>query len=89
MTAEPFSSPVELERARRARGALGAGGALVLVGLAMVGIGPSQLGMVVTLLALAMTIYGIHTFGRLGPDAGASMVKKKKKKPKDTAPQAG
>jgi hypothetical protein len=46
------------------------GGGLLLLGLALVGLGPSDAGMVVTLLALLMMIYGIHTFGRLGPDEG-------------------
>lgn len=75
--------------ARRARGALGIGGVLLLCGLAMVGIGPSDMGMGVTLAGLVVTIFGIHTFGRLGPDAapgaqdaeaGAPPRRRKKKK---------
>ena len=49
------------------RRALTVGGAFLLVGLALIGIGPSEPGMVVTLGALLVMIYGIHTFGRLGP----------------------
>ncbi|WP_437500269.1 hypothetical protein [Sorangium sp. So ce1099] len=52
----------------RARGALGGGGLLLVAGLALVGVGPSDAGMALTLLALAMLIYGIHSFGRLGPE---------------------
>jgi len=56
--------------ASRPRKALGAGGLLLLAGLAMVGIGPSDAGTAVALAGFASLIYGIHTFGRLGPDAG-------------------
>lgn len=49
------------------RRALTVGGAFLLLGLALVGTGPSEIGMVVTLGALLMLIYGVHTFGRLGP----------------------
>lgn len=49
------------------RRALTAGGVFLLLGLALVGMGPSDPGMVVTLAALLLMIYGIHTFGRLGP----------------------
>ncbi|MGK3960573.1 hypothetical protein WMF38_46890 [Sorangium sp. So ce118] len=52
----------------RARGALGGGGLLLVAGLALVGVGPSDAGMALTLLALALLIYGIHSFGRLGPE---------------------
>jgi hypothetical protein len=57
------------------RHAVGGGALLLLVGLAMVAVGPSKVGMAVTLLALPLLIYGIHTFGRLGPDGppGASV----------------
>ena len=44
------------------------GAALLAVGLATVAIGPSDEGMAVTLLALLALIYGVHAFGRLGPD---------------------
>jgi hypothetical protein len=54
--------------AERARRALGSGGVLLLLGLAMVGVGEASTGGVVTLAGLVIVIYGIHTFGRLGPD---------------------
>lgn len=60
------------ETARQARRALGGGALLLLVGLGTVGIGPSDTGMALALLALALLIYGIHTFGRLGPDTEPS-----------------
>jgi hypothetical protein len=50
------------------RGALRAGGTLLVVGLAMVGIDASEAGTAVTLIGLLVLIYGIHTFGRLGPE---------------------
>ena len=56
------------EAEARARGALGGGGLLLVAGLALVGVGPSDAGMALTLLALALLIYGIHSFGRLGPE---------------------
>jgi dipeptide/tripeptide permease len=43
------------------------GGALLIVGLAMVGVGPSDVGSGVTLIALALLVLGIHRLGRLGP----------------------
>lgn len=53
---------------RSQRRALGAGAGLLLLGLAMVGVGESDAGAGVTLVGLLVVIYGIHTFGRLGPD---------------------
>lgn len=53
---------------QKPRRALAAGGALLLAGLLLVGIGPSDLGTAVTLAGLLATIFGIHTFGRLGPE---------------------
>jgi len=53
---------------RRPRRALTWGGALLLFGLAMVGIGSAESGSIVTLLGLGILVYGIHTFGRLGPE---------------------
>jgi hypothetical protein len=59
----------------------------------MVGIGPSDAGMAVTLAALVATIYGIHTFGRLGPAQAdpllAPVRKRKKKKPERAETGAG
>ena len=48
----------------------GFGSTLALFGLALVGIGPSDLGMAITLLGLVTLIVGVHRFGRLGPEGG-------------------
>ncbi|WP_437950291.1 hypothetical protein WME98_05350 [Sorangium sp. So ce296] len=56
------------EEEARARRALGGGGMLLVAGLALVGVGPSDAGMGLTLIALVVLIYGIHSFGRLGPE---------------------
>jgi hypothetical protein len=75
-----LSSLLQAEAARAIgprRAILVASGALLL-GLALVGMRPSDpgdtglvdVGMVVTLLALFLLIGGIHTYGRLGPDDG-------------------
>ncbi|WP_437586333.1 hypothetical protein [Sorangium sp. So ce1000] len=58
----------EREIEGRARRALGGGGLLLVAGLALVGVGPSDAGMALTVLALLVLIYGIHSFGRLGPE---------------------
>ncbi len=63
-----FVPVVTIAEERSARRALAAGGTLSLVGLMLVGMGPSDAGMVVCLLGLVILIYGIHTFGRLGPE---------------------
>ena len=55
----------------RPRLALAIGGALAAVGLAIVGVGPSDFGAAVTLLGLVVFIGGIHSFGRLGPEGPA------------------
>jgi len=47
---------------------LGAGALLLLAGIAAVGTGPSEIGIGLTLLALLVLAFGIHTFGRLGPE---------------------
>lgn len=59
------------ERSRKR--VLGAGGTLLLLGLALVGTGPSDAGMGVCLVAMLVLIGGIHTFGRLGPDDGGRL----------------
>jgi hypothetical protein len=51
----------------RVRKVLVAGGAALVVGVALVGLGPSNVGAALTLGALVTMLYGIHTFGRLGP----------------------
>ncbi|WP_438023007.1 hypothetical protein [Sorangium sp. So ce233] len=56
------------EAETRARRALGGGGLLLVAGLALVGVGPSDAGMALTVLALLMLVFGIHSFGRLGPE---------------------
>lgn len=53
---------------RMARKALLVGSALLLVGVGLVGVGPSDAGGVLVVVALLATIYGVHSFGRLGPD---------------------
>jgi hypothetical protein len=52
----------------RPRRALISGSALLLLGLAIVGVDSSEVGAGVTLIGLLILIYGIHSFGRLGPD---------------------
>jgi hypothetical protein len=52
---------------RRPRQALAGGAATLLIGLALVGIEASDVGMVLSLLGLVTLIYGVHAFGRLGP----------------------
>jgi hypothetical protein len=44
------------------------GGVPLLIGLALVGAGAEDEGAAIALAGLLNTIYGIHTFGRLGPD---------------------
>lgn len=56
-------------RERTARKALVVGALLLLVGVGLVGVGPSETGSVVVVVALLAMIYGVHSFGRLGPDA--------------------
>jgi peptidoglycan/LPS O-acetylase OafA/YrhL len=66
----------ESPRAAGPRRALAFGGIALLVGLALVGMRPSDAndtahidaGMVITLAALLTVIAGIHFYGRLGPD---------------------
>ncbi len=63
---------VDERQVRAARRALAGGGALVGIGLAIVGIGPSEAGQAITLAGLVATMYGVHAYGRLGPDEGAA-----------------
>lgn len=60
--------------ARAPRRALMAGGGSLILGLAMVGVGNAEEGSAVALAGLLLTIYGIHAFGRLGPDDDARPV---------------
>jgi hypothetical protein len=50
------------------RQSLGWGAGVLVIGLALVGVGADQVGSVVVLAGLLLTIYAIHTYGRLGPD---------------------
>lgn len=52
------------------RRSLAVGASALLVGLALVGTAESDLGMAVVLGALLVLVYGVHSFGRLGPDTG-------------------
>jgi hypothetical protein len=63
----PASPAADGRAEQRSRHALGTGAAGLAVGLGLVGTGPSDVGMVVTLASLIVLIYGVHTFGRLGP----------------------
>jgi hypothetical protein len=56
-------------------------GALLLLGLALVGVGPSDIGSGVTLIALALLVLGIHQLGRLGPPLIGEAPDKKVQKP--------
>jgi hypothetical protein len=43
-------------------------GAILILGLAVVGVSASDAGRWITLAGLLLMIFGVHTFGRLGPD---------------------
>jgi hypothetical protein len=43
---------------------------VLLVGLGLVGLGPSALGTALSLLGAVTMLYAIHRFGRLGPEPG-------------------
>jgi hypothetical protein len=78
------------DEGRRARAALAGGSLALLFGLAIVGVGPSDVGMAITLAALLATIYGIHTFGRLGPPSpDPSLTPRKRKKRRAEPADAG
>ena len=53
---------------RSPRNVLVAAGAVLILGLAVVGVGSAELGRWITLAGLLLMIFGVHTFGRLGPD---------------------
>lgn len=67
MTARAAEAPE-----RSTRRVLAAGGSLLVLGLAIVGVGGAADGGPIALAGLLATIYGIHRFGRLGPDDDAS-----------------
>jgi hypothetical protein len=54
-----------------ARRTLGWGALVLVLGIGLVGVGYEQLGAVPVLAGLAMTILGIHVYGRLGPEEEA------------------
>jgi heme O synthase-like polyprenyltransferase len=67
VTAETPARPAPSD-AHKPRRALASGAALLLVGLAMVGVGSPSPGAIVTSVGVLVVVYGIHTFGRLGPE---------------------
>lgn len=68
--AEPAAAPagVTLAQERAARRALTGGATLAVLGILLVGIGPSDAGTALSLGGLIALVYGIHTYGRLGPE---------------------
>lgn len=50
-----------------ARGTLTGGIACLALGIALVGVGADHEGAVLVLAGMALTIFGLHSFGRLGP----------------------
>jgi hypothetical protein len=48
-----------------------AGATLLPIGIALSAVGQGQLGAIGTVVALALLIAGLHTYGRAGPDPGA------------------
>lgn len=67
---EPVAAPagVTLAQEKAARRALTGGATLAVLGILLVGIGPSDAGTALSLGGLIALIYGIHTYGRLGPE---------------------
>jgi hypothetical protein len=57
--------------ARGPRRFVALGSALLALGLLLVATAPSDEGMAITLIALSALVFGVHSFGRLGPDAPA------------------
>lgn len=53
-----------------ARQFLAVGATVLPLGLALSAIGYATVGSVVSLVALAVLLAGLHTFGRAGPDPG-------------------
>lgn len=47
---------------------IGGASIFLLLGLGMIGIGNQEGGVGMTLLALIVMMFGIHTYGRLGPE---------------------
>jgi hypothetical protein len=87
MSADRTTAPAEQAIfGRGPRRTLAIGALLLAAGLAMVGTGPSDVGTGVTLVALVVVIFGVHSFGRLGPDepevttAGSTRPKRRRKR---------
>src|SRR5579871_5059981 len=65
------AGPVTISPAEQgARTSISWGAGVLVLGLALVGVGGEQVGAVAVLAGLLLTIYSIHTYGRLGPDEG-------------------
>src|SRR5262249_27503649 len=70
---KPKTKPAPVRRyalpsTERPRRIVAVGAALLMMGLALVGTSASLAGEIVTLAGLLSMIFGIHTFGRLGPE---------------------
>lgn len=65
-----------------ARSLLGAGATSVLVGIGLSAGGSPELGSWITVGALVLMIYGLHRFGRSGPDAPSIASPSSKRRPK-------
>jgi hypothetical protein len=57
---------------RNPRETLAWGAAILVLGIALVGVGVDKAGAAPVLAGLLLTIFGIHTYGRLGPDGDAA-----------------
>jgi hypothetical protein len=55
----------------RPRRFVGGGALLALMGVGLVGTGDSDIGAALAIIGVGALIYGIHTFGRLGPSEAA------------------
>ncbi len=66
--ADVAAAGVTLAQEKAARRALTGGATLSVLGILLVGIGPSDAGTALSLGGLIALIYGIHTYGRLGPE---------------------
>jgi hypothetical protein len=57
---------------RAPRETLAWGAAILVLGIALVGVGVDKAGAAPVLAGLLLTIFGIHTYGRLGPEGDAA-----------------
>ena len=67
----PLPPPRDTGSEARIRKIIGGAAAAALAGIALVGTGPSILGMALLTAGVVGLIAGIHSFGRLGPDPNA------------------